>query len=212
MRKSSRSILIAAGAAALLAACATPGGGGNSMSFFVTSANPGKGGDLGGLEGADAYCQKLAGAAGAGSKKWRAYLSTSSVDARDRIGKGPWYNVKGEMIAANLDELHGNNKLTKATNLTEKGQMVNGRGDTPNMHDILTGSTADGKYQGASCGDWTSSFDDANAMAGHSDRNGTNPDPVANRSWNASHRTAGCSMEALPRTGSAGLFYCFAAN
>jgi hypothetical protein len=183
-----------------------------SMSFFITSVNPGQGGNLGGVAGADAHCQKLAAAAGAGKKTWHAYVSTENppVNARDRIGKGPWYNAKGVMIAANLDELHGANKLTKETNLTEKGAIVNGYGDTPNTHDIMTGSMPDGRVAaGATCNDWTASSG-STTMLGHSDRRGTNPDPVANMSWNSSHKARGCSMPDLASTGSAGLLYCFA--
>jgi hypothetical protein len=198
-------------AAVLVAACATMAED-KSMSFFITSTSPGKGGDLGGLSGADAWCQKLATAAGAGNKTWRAYLSTEKppVNARDRIGKGPWYNAKGVMIASSLDELHGSNKLTKETNINEKGGIVNGRGDTPNTHDMLTGSTPDGRVvPGATCNDWTASSG-SSAMVGHHDRNGTNPDPVANVSWNSSHKTPGCSTDELARVGGGGLFYCFA--
>jgi hypothetical protein len=183
-----------------------------SMSFFITSVNPGQGGNLGGVAGADAHCQKLAAAAGAGKKTWHAYVSTENppVNARDRIGKGPWYNAKGVMIAANVDELHGANKLTKETNLTEKGAIVNGYGDTPNTHDIMTGSMPDGRVAaGATCNDWTVSSG-STTMLGHSDRRGTNPDPVANMSWNSSHKARGCSMPDLASTGSAGLLYCFA--
>jgi hypothetical protein len=217
------SILAAAAVATLVTACASSGAGtaGNPMSFFITSANPGKGADLGGLAGADAYCQKLATAAGAGGKNWRAYLSTSAqggqpaVNARDRIGKGPWVNAKGVTIASNVAELHSGNKLTKETNLNEKGQVVNGAGDTPNMHDILTGSNADGTLATGSgdttCKNWTSSTD-GSAIVGHHDGRGTNPDPIKNRSWNSSHGTQGCSPDGLKSTGSAGLFYCFAAN
>jgi hypothetical protein len=200
--------------AVLVAACASMQAQDTSMSFFITSVNPGKGGDLGGLAGADAYCKQLASAAGQGNKNWRAYLSTENpaVNARDRIGKGPWYNAKGVMIASNLDELHGTNKLTKETNINEKGGIVNGSGDTPNMHDIMTGSTADGRVSaGATCKDWTASSGNT-AMVGHHDRKGTNPDPVLNVSWNASHKTRGCSLPELAGSGSAGLFYCFAAN
>lgn len=211
MRKSSRSVLIAVAAAAFLGACATPAST-NSMSFFITSVSPGQGGDLGGLAGADAHCQKLAAAAGAGNKTWHAYLSTSSVNARDRIGKGPWYNAKGQLVASNLDELHASNKLTKQTNLNEKGGVVNGRGDSPNTHDIMTGSTPDGRVvAGATCNDWTASSG-SSAMVGHHDRTGTNPDPVANVSWNSSHRTPGCSPQNLAQVGGGGLFYCFAVN
>jgi hypothetical protein len=207
------SALSVAALAGVLASHAADG----SMSFFITSANPGKGADLGGLAGADAWCQKLATGAGVGSKTWRAYLSTTAggqpaVNARDRIGKGPWKNAKGVQIAANVDELHGKNKLTKETNINEKGEIVNGAGDTPNMHDILTGSTPDGRVAGdGTCSNWTSSGE-GGAMVGHHDGKGTNPDPVANVSWNSSHRTRGCSTEALASTGSGGLFYCFATN
>jgi hypothetical protein len=210
--------LIAAAAIAVVGISAAQQPGGNPMTFFITSANPGKGGDLGGLAGADAWCQKLATDAGAGNKTWRAYLSTTAsggqpaVDARDRIGKGPWVNAKGVQIAANLDELHGQNKLTKETNINEKGGLVNGFGDTPNTHDMMTGSTPDGRVaDNATCNNWTSSST-GTTMVGHHDRKGTNPDPVANASWNSSHRSAGCSTEALAKTGSGGLFYCFAAN
>jgi len=190
----------------------------NGMSFFITSTGSGKGGDFGGLAGADKHCQTLAAAAGAGGKTWHAYLSTQgpgAVNARDRIGKGPWRNAKGEVVANNLDELHGTNKLGKQTSLTEKGEVVNGRGDTPNKHDILTGSRPDGTaFPGTddmTCGNYTKSGDGA-VMLGHHDRNGTNPDPVANVSWNASHKSAGCSVDALAKTGSGGLLYCFATN
>ena len=190
----------------------------SGMSFFITSAGSGKGADFGGLAGADKQCQTLAAAAGAGDKTWHAYLSTQgagAVNARDRIGKGPWRNAKGVIVANNLDELHGTNNLGKQTSLTEKGDVVNGRGDTPNRHDILTGSRADGTaFPGAddmTCGNYTKSGDGA-VMLGHHDRNGTNPDPVANVSWNASHKSAGCGVEALAKTGSAGYLYCFATN
>lgn len=206
-------VLVAAVSAAVLAgACASTMAEDKSMSFFITSVNPGQGGNLGGIAGADAYCQKLAGAVGAGSKTWHAYVSTENppVNARDRIGKGPWYNAKGVMIASNLEELHGANKLTKETNLDEKGAMVNGYGDQPNRHDIMTGSTPDGRVAaGATCSDWTAGSG-GTAMVGHSDRRGTNPDPVANMSWNSSHKTRGCSLPELATTGSAGLLYCFA--
>jgi hypothetical protein len=192
------------------------------MSFFVTSVGSGKGADLGGLEGADRHCQSLAAAVGAGSRTWRAYLSTQgagAVNARDRVGRGPWRNAKGEVIAESVDDLHGaGNKISKQTALTETGEMVKGRGDTPNMHDILTGSQADGRaFAGAddmTCRNWTSSQEGA-AMVGHHDRIGLRDDE-ASRSWNASHPSrgpnGGCSQEALRGTGGAGLFYCFAAN
>ena len=192
------------------------------MSFFVTSANPGKGADLGGLAGADQYCQSLGNAAGAGKRTWRAYLSTTDknggkvVNASDRIGKGPWYNAKGELIAKNLDDLHTSPNMTKQTILTEKGSVVNGRGDTPNMHDILTGSDSQGRAQmggsaDTTCSNWTSGADTGSAMVGHSDRQGLRED-VAAKSWNATHASRGCSMPQLRASGGAGMFYCFAAK
>ena len=192
------------------------------MTFFITSTGSGKGADYGGLAGADKHCQTLATAAGAGSHTWHAYLSTSpaggaaAVNARDRIGKGPWQNAKGVVIAKDVADLHGSsNNLNKQTGLTEKGDVVNGFGDTPNRHDILTGSKPDGIAlagpEDMTCGNWTKSGE-GKAMVGHHDRKGTNPDPVANASWNSSHGTAGCSNELLPKTGSAGLLYCFAAD
>ena len=185
-------------------------------SFFVSSTGSGKGADFGGLAGADRHCQALASAAGAGGRTWRAYLSASAVgtnpavNARDRIGKGPWRNAKGEVIANNLDELHGNNNLTKQTALTEKGELVNGRGDTPNQHDVLTGSTADGRATEATCNNWTSSTN-GSAMVGHHDRTGLD-DSAPAKSWNASHPSRACSDEALVATGGSGRLYCFAAN
>lgn len=189
-----------------------------AMTFFVTSTGPGNGADLGGLEGADAHCQSLAEAAGAGGHTWRAYLSTGgegAVNARDRIGAGPWANAKGEEIAGSVDDLHSDaNNLTKETALDESGAMVKGRGDQPNEHDILTGSQPDGTaFAGAedmTCGNWTSSGE-GSAMVGHHDRMGLRDDE-ASRSWNASHPSRGCSQEALQGTGGAGLFYCFAEN
>ncbi len=189
------------------------------MSFFVTSAGPGKGADLGGLAGADAHCQKLATAAGAGDRTWHAYLSTQgpgAVNARDRIGAGPWYNAKGARIAKDTGDLHGDtldqarigNALGKQSALTEKGDIVNGVGDKPNTHDMLTGSQPDGKAFTDSadhtCKNWTSSSD-GTAQLGHSDRNGG-----GNTSWNSAHPSRGCSQENLVATGGAGLFYCFA--
>jgi hypothetical protein len=183
-----------------------------SMSFFVTSAGPGDGANLGGLEGADAHCQKLADAAGAGGKTWHAYLSSSAANAKDRIGSGPWYNAKGELIANDVAELHSDsNKISKQTALTESGAVVNGRGDTPNMHDILTGSNADGTVAaGKTCGDWTNNGA-GEAFVGHHDRIGRTDDAPA-KSWNASHPSRGCSKDDLPKSGGNGLFYCFAAN
>jgi hypothetical protein len=195
-----------------------------SMTFFITSIGPGKGADLGGLEGADRHCQALAQAVGTGNRTWRAYLSAQAVggaqaiNARDRIGPGPWQNTKGVTIAKDVDELHGNNNLTKQTALNEKGEMVNGRGDTPNRHDILTGSTPDGRAfppgEDRTCGNWTKSTQGA-AMVGHHDRMGLNEEPPA-KSWNSSHPSrgpdGGCSQADLRSTGGDGLFYCFASN
>jgi hypothetical protein len=193
------------------------------MGFFITSTSPGNGGNLGGLAGADAHCQKLAAAVGAGNRTWRAYLSTGwtsntpAVHARDRIGKGPWFNAKGVMIASSVDNLHGANNLTKETALSEKGGMVNGRTDKPNTHDILTGTRADGTAFSSApgmpemtCGEWTKSGD-GSAMVGHFDRGGLSADPWAT-SWNSSHNTVGCGQEALAKTGGGGFFYCFAAD
>ena len=191
------------------------------MTFFVTSTGAGKGADFGGLAGADRHCQTLAAAAGAGSKTWHAYLSTTAgaggaaVNARDRIGSGPWQNAKGAVIAKDVAELHGQNNLNKQTALTEKGDLVNGRGDSPNKHDILTGSKPDGTaYAGdadKTCGNWTKSGEGI-ARIGHHDRMGipaAKPDDSPD-SWNSSHDTIGCSDAALVKTGGAGLLYCFA--
>jgi hypothetical protein len=191
----------------------------SEMTFFVTSAGSGNGGDLGGLSGADQRCQALAQAAGAGGKTWHAYLSTQgagAANARDRIGGGPWQNAKGVVIAKDMTELHGKNNVTKQTVLTEKGDMVNGRADTPNMHDILTGSQPDGTAFAAgedrTCGNWTKSGQGA-AMVGHHDRQGLRDDE-ASKSWNSSHPSrgpdGGCSQSDLKSTGGNGLFYCFA--
>ena len=212
--------------AALLSLAASAGAQAQqaNMTFFVTSVGVGKGADLGGLEGADRHCQQLAQAAGAGSRTWHAYLSTQAADgkpavnARDRIGKGPWQNAKGVVVAKDIDELHGNNNLTKQTDLNEKSGVVNGRGDTPNQHDALTGSQADGRAfppgEDRTCKNWTSSTQGA-AMLGHIDRQGLQDDPVS-RSWNAAHPSrgneGGCSQADLRSTGGAGLFYCFATN
>lgn len=191
----------------------------NQMSFFITSTGSGRGADLGGLAGADQICQQRAASVDAGNRTWRAYLSTiasggaPAINARDRIGSGPWRNAKGDMIAQDIETLHGNNNLTKETGLTEKGDQVNGSGDQPNTHDILTGSQPDGRAfsdRDLTCSNWTSSGE-GTAMVGHHDRRGTNQ-PPASVSWNSSHASRGCSQSALVGTGGAGLFYCFAAN
>ena len=186
------------------------------MSFFITSAGSGDGANLGGLAGADRHCHMLAEAVGAGDREWRAYLSAiptaaaPAVNARGRIGTGPWYNAKGVKIADDLAQLHGENNLTKETQLNEKGAVVNGRGDTPNMHDILTGSTLDGTAHQAegytNCGNWTSNGE-GSAMVGHHDRTGGGQNPT---SWNSAHGSRGCSQANLVATGGNGLFYCFA--
>jgi len=193
----------------------------SEMRFFITSVGPGNGADLGGLEGADAYCQQLADAAGAGDATWRAYLSTQEAggaaaeNARDRIGEGPWQNAAGVVVAEDLETLHGENNLSKETALDENGEQVNGRGDEPNRHDILTGSQPDGTAFAAgedrTCANWTSSGD-GTAMVGHHDRMGLRDD-APSKSWNSSHPSrGGCSQEALQGTGGDGLFYCFAAD
>lgn len=205
-----------------------PSAADSSLSFFVTSVGTGSGANLGGLSGADAHCQKLATAVGAGGKTWRAYLSTQGkalgdtevIHARDRIGSGPWYNAKGVMIAKGGDDLHsGSAKLVKEALLDEKGQIVNGRTEKPNRHDILTGSRPDGTafppsppFADMTCGNWTLGGDEGAAMTGHHDRAGPTGDNWAT-SWNSAHPTrGGCSQKALQGTGGDGLFYCFAAN
>jgi hypothetical protein len=189
-----------------------------NMTFFVTNVGPGKGGDLGGLAGADAYCQQLAATAGAGGKTWRAYLSSNAanqggpLNARDRIGNGPWQNFKGDVIATNIDDLHSaNNKITRETALTEKGTTVNGVGMQPNQHDAMTGSTEDGRVFPANlnltCNNWSSSTFGSNVL-GHIDR--TPKAPPNLQSWNAAHMSRSCSQPDLVATGGNGLFYCFA--
>jgi hypothetical protein len=192
------------------------------MSFFVTSAGSGKGGDLGGLSGADAICDRLAKAAGTNGKTWHAYLSTqgaNAVNAKDRIGAGPWQNAKGVVVAKSVADLHGDhNNLTKQTSLSEKGEVINGRGDKPNRHDALTGSKPDGTAFAAgedrTCNNWSSSSK-GSAMLGHIDREGLRDD-AASHSWNSSHPSrgpgGGCTQDDLKSTGGDGLFYCFAAN
>ncbi len=189
-----------------------------TMTFFITSAGPGDGANLGGLDGADAHCETLAAAQGAGGRGWMAYLSTinddgsAAVNARDRIGRGPWHNHGGVLVANNVDELHSDAaNLTKETILTEMGDMVNGRGDDPNMHDILTGSNLDGTaYTGDgydNCGNWTSNSAEGSAAVGHHDRTGGGQNPT---SWNSAHGSRGCGQENLQGTGGNGFFYCFA--
>jgi hypothetical protein len=189
------------------------------MTFFITSAGSGKGADLGGLAGADRHCQSLAAAAGSRGMTWRAYLSTTGAgaeNARDRIGKGPWHNAQGRLIARNVAELHeGTNNINRSFALTEKGTPVNGRADAPNQHDILTGSTPDGRAASSpkgdtNCSNWTSSGA-GSAVVGHHDRWGLRDDEPA-RSWNSSHPSRGCSQDNLRASGGAGLFYCFAAG
>jgi hypothetical protein len=217
-RSTSRLALALLACALPVAVAAQP----SAMTFFVTSAGSGKGADFGGLEGADRHCQALAAAAGAGARTWHAYLSTTAtgggtaVNARDRIGSGPWQNAKGAVIAKDLAELHGKNNLTKETALSEKGEMLPGRGDAVNQHDVLTGSQADGTaFSGTgdtTCGNWTRSGTEGSAWVGHFDRKGLTDDDVA-RSWNSSHVTrGGCSDAALKSTGGAGFLYCFAAR
>jgi hypothetical protein len=189
---------------------------GHPMTFFVTSVGIGDGANLGGLEGADAHCQALAEEVGAGDRTWRAYLSTEASDARgvsarDRIGIGPWHNALGELVASDLDQLHISPNILKRTALDENGNLVKGRGDTPNEHDILTGTQADGTAyfpddDDHTCNNWTSN-DEGSAQVGHHDRHGG-----GNTSWNSAHSTSGCSQEGLISTGGAGLLYCFAAD
>ncbi len=189
------------------------------MSFFITSKGPGDGANLGGLDGADAHCQSLAEAAGAGGKTWKAYLSAAAMDgkaavnARDRIGSGPWFNAKGVQVAADVDDLHSENtKLGKENSLTESGEMVNGRGDSPNQHDILTGSQLDGTAfsddADHTCGNWTKNGE-GSAQVGHHDRQGGGQNPT---SWNSAHGSRGCSQANLVATGGNGYYYCFATN
>jgi hypothetical protein len=189
------------------------------MTFFVTSVGSGKGADLGGLAGADRHCQSLAAAAGAGKHAWHAYLSTTGpggVNARDRIGKGPWYTAQGRLVARSVEELHeGVNNINRMIAVNEKGGVIHGRADTPNQHDMLTGSMPDGRASKAggdtTCGNWTKSSGDGSALLGHHDRHGLSETDAA-RSWNSSHPSKGCSQQNLVSTGGAGLFYCFAAD
>ena len=221
----SRASLVPAVAALLFVAAGPARAQSANTTFFVTSAGPGNGANLGGLAGADSHCQALAQAVGAGGKTWHAYLSTQAADgapavnARDRIGKGPWKNSKGAVVAKDVAELHSaNNNLTKQTALSEKGDVISGAGDTPNRHDVLTGSQGDGTAFAAgedrTCKNWTSSMQGA-AMVGHFDRKGLRDDEPS-KSWNTSHPSrgpdGGCSQADLKSTGGDGLMYCFAAN
>ena len=205
-------VLAAVAAATLAIAAPAVAQDAANMSFFITSAGPGDGANLGGLEGADAHCMKLAEAAGSTGHTWAAYLSAEGVNAKDRIGTGPWQNFKGDVIATDVANLHSEtNNITKETALTETGAVVNGRGDDPNQHDILTGSNADGTLAaGQTCGDWTLNGEGV-AVVGHSDRMGLD-DSAAAKSWNSSHPSRGCSQENLVGTGGAGLLYCFRVN
>lgn len=210
--------LVVATAVATLAILASVGASAqdNAMSFFITSAGPGDGANLGGLDGADAHCQTLAEAAGAGDRTWRAYLSQSggmAIDARDRIGSGPWYNANGVEVASSVADLHSaNNELSKANSISEKGDLINGRGDSPNMHDILTGSQLDGTAftdgEDHTCSNWTSNGE-GSAQVGHHDRQGGGDNPT---SWGTAHASRGCSQDDLIGTGGNGLYYCFATN
>jgi len=204
-------VLAAATAATLAIAAPAIAQDATTMTFFVTSVGAGDGANLGGLDGADAHCAKLAEAAGSTGKTWKAYLSAEGVNAKDRIGAGPWQNFKGDVIATDVANLHSaDNKLTKATALSETGNPINGRGDDPNQHDILTGSNPDGTLAaGQTCGDWTLNGE-GSAIVGHSDRTGLDESDAA-KSWNSSHPSRGCSQENLVGTGGAGLLYCFAA-
>jgi len=217
------SILASAALLALVLGGAAQAQDAANMSFFVTSEGPGKGGDLGGLAGADAHCQKLAAAAGAGSKTWHAYLSSSTnaanpgatVNARDRIGRGPWQNAKGVVIATSVEDLHSaGNKISKESGLTEKGTIVNGVGDTPNQHDMLTGSNMEGRAMpdnvNLTCNNWSSS-NFGSAIVGHVDRKG-NADTIFQHHWGSSHMSRGCTQPDLVATGGNGYFYCFAVN
>jgi hypothetical protein len=220
MRTFGAAALFVASSAVYLTSTAASGQNAASTRFFLTSAGSGDGANLGGLAGADKICQTLAAAAGAGNRTWHAYLSAAAVDgqpavnAKDRIGKGPWFNAKGVKVADSVADLHSeNNKLGKENSLTEKGAVVNGRGDTPNTHDILTGSNADGTlFSGTgdnTCGNWSKNTADGSARVGHHDKQGGGDAP---NSWNSAHGSKGCSQSNLVGTGGAGLFYCFAIN
>lgn len=211
--------LLALGCSAVLVTAPSPAAAPQAtMSFFITSAGPGNGAALGGLAGADRHCQTLAEAAGVTGKTWRAYLSAvakdgqPAVNARDRIGRGPWHNAKGVLVANDVEMLHGEaNLLGKENSLTERGMPVNGRGDSPNMHDILTGSMPDGRVSSdttdTTCDNWSNSAATGSALVGHHDKVGGGPRPT---SWNSAHGSRGCGQQNLQATGGNGLFYCFA--
>lgn len=210
-------LALTAAAAVILAGCAEESMENQAVTaaqkadttFFITSANPGSGANLGGLAGADAHCASLAQAAGITGKTWRAYLSASTENARDRIGLGPWQNANGVVVATSVANLHSaDNNMTKSTAIDENGNVVNGKGDKPNRHDILTGSNLNGTLEGNACSDWTSGGE-GSAMVGHHDRVGGGANPT---SWLSAHGSKGCSLENLRGTGGDGLFYCFAAN
>jgi hypothetical protein len=221
MKRNTVSAVLLCGVFAIAASQSSSAAQQQPMGFFITSVGPGNGANLGGLAGADAYCQKLASGAGGASRTWHAYLSAAAsggqaaVNAKDRIGTGPWANAKGVIVAKSVADLHSDaNQLSKDNSLTEKGAVVNGRGDTPNTHDILTGSNADGTAFAAgtdnTCSNWTSNAAaNAGARVGHHDRQGGGQDPT---SWNSAHTTPGCAQANLQKVGGAGLFYCFATN
>lgn len=209
MKENSMKLKLIAGAIVLLTSANFAHAQDANMSFFLTSVNPGNGADLGGLEGADAYCNSLATSAGSSGKTWKAYLSSNAENARDRIGNGPWINAKGVTVATDVANLHSDaNMLSKENTIDEMSNVINGRGDAPNRHDILTGSNAEGMLEGSACQNWTTSGE-GSAMVGHHDRTGGGANPT---SWNNAHPSRGCGLEDLRGTGGDGLFMCFAAN
>ncbi len=203
-------LVVVIGVGALSAAAQEPS---DNFSFFITSRNTGNGANFGGLDGADAHCQSLAAGVGAGGKTWRAYLSTSGtdgVDARDRIGDGPWYNVRGVQVASSVANLHSDdNNMTRETELNELGELVNGREQTPNQHDVLTGSNLDGTASENTCNNWSTDTADSSAMVGHFDRTGGGDNPT---SWNSAHASRGCSLENLRSSGGEGYIFCLVAD
>jgi len=227
MNDALRITAVAVAGATLLAGCMSMQPGPKNMTFFVTSVGPGQGANLGGVAGADKHCQTLAQAAGAGDRTWHAYLSTQApalnspdfVNARDRIGAGPWQNYNGVVIATSVDDLHSaNNKISKETAISEKGERLNSRSENPNRHDILTGSRPDGTaFPGApfvdmTCGNWTKGGTEGSAMVGHFDKGGPIDSATWATSWNSSHPTRGCDQPGIISTGGAGYLYCFAAK